>query len=267
MKLKTKIILSLGLVFILFSMVIGVALIGMQSVKGRFESFLQKDLALLQAVTGMYADGLQGGQALRNIVLDPANKTAYKNLEKAGDGFKEESRKALSLATSDAADRKVLEDVIALREQYIPVQVKIIGLASGDQAAAIASVNQQETPLWRSIRERLLNFINIKNVAVENTKTQLEVFSQQILMTALALMLVVLMLGAGIIFWLIRHIMRQLGGEPVYAIEVARAISTGDLSRIIRVESGDDTSLLSAMNAMRENLTVTIGGVRQATDT
>ncbi len=267
MKLKTKIILSLSLVFILFSMVIGVALIGMQSVKGRFESFLQNDLALLQAVTGMYADGLQGGQALRNIVLDPANKTAYKNLEKAGDDFKEESRKALSLAASEATDRKMLEDLIALREQYIPLQGKIIGLASSDQAAAIASVNQQETPLWRSIRERLLNFINIKNVAVEKTKTQLEAFSQQILMTALALMLLALMLGAGIVFWLIRHIMRQLGGEPVYAIEVARAISAGDLSRIVRLESGDGTSLLSAMNSMRENLTATIGGVRQATDT
>ncbi|MDP3617078.1 MAG: methyl-accepting chemotaxis protein, partial [Rhodoferax sp.] len=235
--------------------------------KGRFESFLQKDLALLQAVTGMYADGLQCGQALRNIVLDPANKTTYKNLEKAGDEFKEKSRKALSLVASEATDRKMLEDLIALREQYIPVQIKIIGLASSDQTAAIASVNQHETPLWRSIRERLLNFINIKNVAVEKTKTQLEAFSQQILMTALALMLVALMLGAGIISWLIRNIMRQLGGEPVYAIEVARAISDGDLSRIIKLESGDGTSLLSAMNAMRENLTATIGGVRQATDT
>ena len=74
MKLKSKILLSMGGVFLLFGVAISVALTGMQSNKNRFESFLEQDLALAQAANHMYAQGLQMGQALRNVVMDPSNK-------------------------------------------------------------------------------------------------------------------------------------------------------------------------------------------------
>jgi type II secretory pathway pseudopilin PulG len=162
MKLRNKIILSMSLVFMLFSIAIAVALAGMQSAKNRFESFLQTDLALLQAATGMYADGLQSGQALRNVVLDPANKQGLKNLEKANLDFNENGRKALALSAPDPADRKTVEGVLALREQYAPVQLRILGLAAKDQAAAITSVSQEErlcgvvsaSACWNSSRPR-----------------------------------------------------------------------------------------------------------------
>ncbi|BBP03838.1 hypothetical protein TPL01_04710 [Sulfuriferula plumbiphila] len=257
----------MGLVFLLFSVAIGVALTGMQSTKNRFEGFLEHDLALSQAATNLYAQGLQIGQAVRNIVIDPANKMAYQNLDMAGKEFKETNQKALSIDKLDPPDQKVLEDVAALREQQIPIQAKILSLAGVNQAAAIEAVSKEETPVWRNIRIRLRDYIKAKNAAVENTKAQMAAFSQRMLVIALVLMLAAVIVGAGIVFWLIRHIMKQLGGEPVYAVEVARAISAGDFSREIAVARGDNSSLLFAMNAMRENLTATIGGIRQSTET
>src|SRR5512143_1942475 len=138
MKLKSKIILSMGMVFLLFSLAIGVALTGMQSNKQRFEHFLEQDLALSQAATNLYAQGLQLGQALRNIVMDPNNKAAFQNMDKAAEDFKKVSQQALSLAAATPADLKILEEVTALREQQIPIQAKIMALAATDQAAAIA---------------------------------------------------------------------------------------------------------------------------------
>jgi methyl-accepting chemotaxis protein len=61
--------------------------------------------------------------------------------------------------------------------------------------------------------------------------------------------------------------MKQLGGEPAYAVEIARAISGGDFSRSVVLEKGDTSSLLYAINSMRENLTGTVGNIRHATDT
>ena len=267
MKLKTKIILSMSLVFLLFSIAIGVALMGMQSTKNRFESFLEYDLVLSQDATNLYAQGLQMGQALRNIVMDPANKMAYKQLDMASKEFKETNEKALALAKNDPADLKVLEEVAALRAQQIPIQEKILSLAGANQAAAIEVVSKEDTPVWRNIRVRLQDYIKAKNAAVENTKAEMVAFSQRMLVIALVLMLVAMIVGAGIVFWLIRHIMQQLGGEPVYAVEVARAISAGDFSREISIARGDSTSLLFTMNAMRENLTATIGDIRQSTET
>jgi methyl-accepting chemotaxis protein len=267
MKLKTRIIFSMGLVFLLFSVAISVALTGMESTKSRFERFLAHDLALAEAATNQYAQGLQLGQALRNIVIDPANKIAFQNLETAGNAFKKANQQSLALAKNDLADLKVLEEVAALREQQIPIQAKIVSLAATNQTAAIEAVSKEETPVWRSIRVRLQDYIKTRSAAVENTKAEMAAFSQGMLVTALVLMLVAMTVGAGIVFWLIRHIMQQLGGEPGYAVEVAHAISAGDFSREIAVAQGDSSSLLFTMNAMRENLTVTIGDIRQSTET
>ncbi|WP_223247918.1 MCP four helix bundle domain-containing protein, partial [Sulfuriferula multivorans] len=267
MKLKTKIILSMGLVFMVFGIAIGVALTGMQSTKSRFDNFLEHDLTLARAATNLYAQGLQMGQAMRNIVIDPANKAAYKNLESAGEEFKKTNQMVLAMDQLDPSDRKVMEDVAAIREQQIPIQAKITSLASTNQAAAIEAVSKEETPVWRKMRERLQDYIKVKNATVKDTRAEMSAFSQRMLVTALVLVFVAIVVGAGIVFWLIRHIMNLLGGEPVYAVEVAHAISNGDFSREIAIAKGDTTSLLFEMNAMREHLTLTIGDIRQSTET
>ncbi|MGV8899488.1 MAG: methyl-accepting chemotaxis protein [Burkholderiaceae bacterium] len=267
MKLKTKLILSMGMVFLFFGVSIGVALVGMESTKNRLENFLEQDLALSQAAANLYAQGLQIGQALRNVVIDPANKTGFKNLNKASDEFKNTNQMALSLAKSDPKDLKVMEEIAALRNQQILIHTKILSLVSVDQAAAIEAVSKEETPVWRNIRGRLLDFIKAKNVKLENTKTEMAAFNHRILVIVLGLLLVALLLGGAIVFWLVRHIMKQLGGEPEYAVEVAHAISAGNFAREIVVARDDSTSLLFAMNAMRDNLSKIVSEVRSGTDT
>ena len=91
-------ILSLGLSFMFFLAALALALVGMQGAKSRFETFLEQDLALLQATSAMYAQGLQMGQALRNVVMDPENRTGYKNLDDASRNFEQANELALSLA-------------------------------------------------------------------------------------------------------------------------------------------------------------------------
>ncbi len=267
MKLKSKILLSLGGVFLLFGVAVAVALVGMQSTKNRFERFLEHDLALAQAATNMYAHGLQMGQALRNIVMDPANQAAYTNLENSAKEFKSVGDAALILAADVPDDRKLLEDVMALRAQQIPLQANIVSMASADQAGAIASIAQDETPVWRSIRVQLMDYIKVKNDAVETTKAEMAAFSERMLTITLVLVLVGLIVSGGIVFWLVRHIMRQLGGEPAYAVAVAHAISEGDFSKSVTVAPGDTSSLLYSINAMRERLTGIVGDIRQSTET
>ncbi|MBU1396569.1 MAG: chemotaxis protein [Gammaproteobacteria bacterium] len=267
MKLKLKIVLSMGMVFMLFSIAIGVALTGMQSNKNRFEHFIEQDLALAGAGASLYAQGLQMGQALRNVVMDPSNPKAYENLETAAGEFKAISQRATTLAAASPADLKMLEEVVALREQQIPIQANIISLARTDQTAAIAAISQDETPAWRKIKARLLEFTQAKQAGVEQTKTEMAAFSQRMLMITLVLVLVALVAASTIVFWLVRHIMKQLGGEPAYAVEIARAISGGDFSRSVALEKGDTSSLLYAINAMRGNLIATIGDIRHATET
>jgi methyl-accepting chemotaxis protein-1 (serine sensor receptor) len=61
--------------------------------------------------------------------------------------------------------------------------------------------------------------------------------------------------------YLIRHIYRDLGGEPAYAAAIVRRIAAGDLSGGVALRAGDRRSLLAAMDAMQRNLTRTIGQI------
>jgi methyl-accepting chemotaxis protein len=75
-----------------------------------------------------------------------------------------------------------------------------------------------------------------------------------------SLLAVLLAIGLGV--WITRSLMRQLGGEPGRAAEVARNIAAGDLATPVPVRPGDTTSLMAAMHAMQVALTQTVTTVR-----
>jgi methyl-accepting chemotaxis protein len=76
------------------------------------------------------------------------------------------------------------------------------------------------------------------------------------------LMTVALVLGAGLAAFITRSLMRQLGGEPSRAAEVARAVAAGDLSSRIAVKAGDSTSLMASLELMQRSLSDAVRKVR-----
>jgi len=76
------------------------------------------------------------------------------------------------------------------------------------------------------------------------------------------LLLLSLSLGATMSVFITRSLMRQLGGEPAHAAEVARAVAAGDLSTPIRRKAGDTHSLMASLDAMQHALGDAVRQVR-----
>ena len=93
---------------------------------------------MVTGLSEMYAQGLQSGQALRNILLDPANRTAYTNFDAAQSAFAQAHTATLASARGTAFEADVQ------------------ALAQSDAAQAVALLNTQETPAWRALRSALL---------------------------------------------------------------------------------------------------------------
>jgi len=66
--------------------------------------------------------------------------------------------------------------------------------------------------------------------------------------------LIALLLGVSAAWVIIRNLGRMIGGEPIYAIEVANEIANGNLSVEVQTNEGDTSSLLNQMKQMRESL-------------
>jgi methyl-accepting chemotaxis protein len=85
--------------------------------------------------------------------------------------------------------------------------------------------------------------------------------SWTISLTIAAFILSVLIAGA-----IQRVLLKQLGGEPAYAADIANKIAQGDLALSVDVKAGDRASLLFAIKTMRDSLAGIVGQVRQGTD-
>jgi len=73
-------------------------------------------------------------------------------------------------------------------------------------------------------------------------------------------------LGIVYALWITRSLLRQLGGEPEYAVDIVRKVADGDLTVKIAVKEKDTRSLLYGMNDMVETLSRTIAEVRRSAD-
>ncbi|KQO20513.1 hypothetical protein ASF11_25145 [Acidovorax sp. Leaf76] len=86
---------------------------------------------------------------------------------------------------------------------------------------------------------------------------------------ALGFCAIALALGAALLVegtLIARTPLRQLGGEPGYARTIARSISEGDLSVDVATRTGDQSSLMLDMQAMRDSLHRIVQRVRDGTE-
>ncbi len=79
-----------------------------------------------------------------------------------------------------------------------------------------------------------------------------------------ALLLAALLLGIGVV--ISRGLLRQLGGEPDYAMDITDHMAKGDLSSDITLKPGDRSSLLHAIQTMRDSIANIVDEVRHGTD-
>lgn len=67
----------------------------------RFEQLTKSDLNILIALNNMYAQGLQTGQAVRNVFINPKDEQAKKNYQKAHEEFIKSNEEAIKLTTGE----------------------------------------------------------------------------------------------------------------------------------------------------------------------
>jgi methyl-accepting chemotaxis protein len=82
-----------------------------------------------------------------------------------------------------------------------------------------------------------------------------------------ALTLVVAAISLVVAVLITRGLLKQLGGEPAYAADIAQKIAAGDLSCDVQTKPGDNTSLLFAIKTMRNSLSSIVSQVREGTQT
>ena len=267
LKVRTQLLALVGASLLLFVVALAIAVFALQANQKRFQEFVDRDAVRLAAFNEMYAQGLQSGQALRNIMLDPGNPKAYDNLNLAVTDFEAALKKAREFSTGRADLAPVIDKIGKLAQQQHAGRTAVVGEVKANRFdEAKARLNKDETPAWRTLKKDLLDGITLLSGEAEKTKQQLAAESRrqqvQIVIAAAAAIAVMLFIS----FLIGRNLLRQLGGEPAYAVEVMHRVAAGDLSDEVVVAAKDESSLLFAIRKSNESIAHIIEEVRTAAD-
>ena len=264
MRFSTRLFLFTALPAALFTVALAVSLWALMRVQNDFSRYIGTDQALASGLSQMYAQGLQSGQALRNILLDPENAKAYENLDAANQSYDKAFGQTLRVAqdTPLAAQVAALEGLRATQAQ---VQAQVHTLARSDVAAAMALLNAQETPAWRKLRAALLEHMASagKNQALANDLTHQR--ANQMRSVAMALTALALLVAVSLGLYMLRSLGRELGGDPADVRAALRQVAQGDLAAPEGATAAAPVGLMAELAAMRQALRSLVGQVRDST--
>ncbi|WP_269769111.1 methyl-accepting chemotaxis protein [Burkholderia ubonensis] len=272
MKLATKLIAAFVTVCLMGAIVSVVGIRNMISMQASSEAMYKKDMIGLSYVKEAKIGLLYIGRALRNAILatteeqrsaalakaDENLALARKNLDEAKPLFWSEKGKAafaeLELQWSDYTQAVVklrtLSAQAKLSEQQDATKFLFSDFANlvnkvDDQMAVLAKI--KETNAGRAFESNTDAYETGRN-------------------TMMALVFTSLVLGVGLGAWLTRGLVRQLGGEPEEAANLARRVAAGDLSSEVALKLGDTGSVMAVLAAMQANLSKVVSEVRQNSD-
>jgi methyl-accepting chemotaxis protein len=246
--------------------VLGIAVLSLASIWYASHSnaillgFVDQKMALSQSATTAYAYGLQMGQALRNIQLDPSNKKGHENFAAANDDFRKEIDRLIPLLGTGSDGNEIATRLRNNIDQWQPVQQQIVALVNaGNAAEAQALLVAKETPAWRVIKGDLLDLVKRSQAAaVEDRSRLLDGFDDSLRVSIVLGLASLVLVGAFTVF-VARGIFRQVGGEPGAAAATLQRIAQGDLTQEVGVRPGDNSSIVSAMSGMQSKLHQLIG--------
>jgi methyl-accepting chemotaxis protein len=147
-----------------------------------------------------------------------------------------------------------------------PLIAKVIELRQADQLPeAAALLDKQAAPAFVEWLASVNRLIDLEEKLNNDAAKDARALSGSFLAWMLALLAVAIGAGALAAWTISRGLLRQLGGQPDYAVAIAAAIAGGDLSMPIATRAGDESSLLYAMKAMRDSLVTIVSQVRAGT--
>jgi methyl-accepting chemotaxis protein len=165
-------------------------------------------------------------------------------------------------------EQALYSEFLALWDRYMAEDAKLrAAVRAGDTALAKQLIRGESNKLIVALRGQVDKLVKYYgeggNAAAE--------FGDQVYNASRAwiavLLVISVMLGALCALFITRWLVKTLGGEPQYAVELAGRIAAGELNVDVQTRAGDDSSLVFAMKSMRDSLANIVGQVRQTTDT
>jgi len=222
--------------------------------QGEFDRYISTEQTIERNISEMYAQGLQMGQAMRNIILDPKNPTAYENLKTAQTTYDKAFAQAQQSAKNTPFEAP-LALLPPLRSTQAAVQEKVLALVAANNSA-IELLNAEETPAWRKLRSELIKQGAAAKKSSETKHQSVQAAGNTAITLSLGLAIFAALVALVLSLKMQSALRRELGCDPADARTALAAIAKGDLTANIANAGGSDSvaGVLTEMDAALKKL-------------
>jgi methyl-accepting chemotaxis protein len=269
LKVWARLALGFSIVLVLMVALAINGLVNMSTMQDKMTRIVESDNVKVRLVAGMRQSVMNAIINGRNIALmsdeaeiDAENKRLAVNRAE----YKIIFDKLTAMIGNDAAEKAALDKIVAARGASVDVVTKMTALVKTGQREESNRVLLNELqPLQMKTIVAMGDMVHYLEQHVDTAAAEAAAAHHAARRLTVLITLVALLIG-GTMAWLIsRSLLRQLGGEPGYAAEIAGRIANGELDAKVALRDGDRDSLLFAMDTMRAKLADLVSHVRQAT--
>ncbi|SFV15844.1 methyl-accepting chemotaxis protein [Pseudoduganella namucuonensis] len=275
MKVATRLGLGFALVSALLALMTALGIREMAELKQSVDHITKVNAVEGRLAGAMYQSITERALAMRNLILIEDPRDAQIEVKRIADQQKNyaeaEEKLGRMFAGPSGASAEEQALLAQVREQAAlaaPLTAKALELIqAGQKAEAYTALRSEFRPVqkkWWDLLRALIELEDKQNAAATDAADATYSDARALMLTLGGLALLASAVAAVLIT---RGLVRQLGGEPAYAVNIANRIAAGDLTVAIATRAGDQDSLLFAMKRMRDSLAAIVGQVHAATDT
>jgi methyl-accepting chemotaxis protein len=275
MKIRSQLAVGFSAVFVLMMVLTAIGISRVQSI-----GVILATINDVNSVKQRYAINFRGSVhdraiAVRDVVLASDNATVQPEIEKIktlADNYAK-SAAPLDAIFSTAKDitaeeKSALARIKEIEARTQPLIAKLIGLRLADNTPeAIQVLRQQAAPAFVEWLASINVLIDLEEKMNQEQAVQARSIVRNFLLFMVLLCGIAIAIGTAAAWFIGSGLLKQLGGEPAYAVEIAGNITAGNLTVAIDTKAGDSSSLLFAMRGMRDSLVNIVGQIRIGTDT
>ncbi|GGC93051.1 methyl-accepting chemotaxis protein [Undibacterium terreum] len=275
MKVSTRLSLGFGLVLVMLVMVIFLSVSRMAQMQDRMEEIANVNNVQSKFASAMYLSITERALALRNLILLSEDAEIQVEVNRVKVQAKKYADAEDALAKMMSADRSASREQTALFDN-IRTQARLgdplinavldLGLQK-KKDEAYKLLRSEFRPVQKKWWDLLNDFLGVEEKQNAEAILEAENAYASARIVVFVFGAIALLVGVMASVGITRSLLRQLGGEPGYAADIAGRIAAGDLAVEVIVADKDHTSLLYAMRDMRDKLANIVGQVRSGTDT
>ncbi len=266
LKIATRLVGAFTLLVAMLLAIGGLSAVRTMSVEADLVDITQRRMTAIAELEIIRTEGNFQARAIRNIALltDPAKATQEKQAIAESRGKVNDSvTKADALITSDKG-RELQAKLEEARKPFRSSVDKFLEMiAAGQREPAIAY-------LFETVRPAQLAYFKVIDDAVALQTEGAQVASQvaqetvkTLVITIVVAVLLAAAIAAVVATWIIRSITRPINS----AVELARAVAAGDLTRVVDTKSQDEIGvLMKALAEMQAGLVQVVGRVRTGSE-